>query len=128
MIPVIETDFGFRLRYDSGRAIFPVQEIPTYRSWMGDTTEPLLSAAWHDFMVADDPNNNEWMPATTIVDLSLNKRFGIGRGMGIGVALDALNVFNESAANRVGFGQGDFGRVYGLVTPRIFRLGVRFDF
>jgi len=127
-IPVIETDFGFRLRYDSGRAIFPTQEIPTYRSWMGDTTEPLLSAAWHDFMVADDPNDNDWMPSTTIVDLSLNKRFGVGRGMGIGVALDALNVFNESAANRVGYGQGDYGRVYGLVTPRIFRLGVKFDF
>jgi hypothetical protein len=127
-IPAIETDFGFRLRYDSGRAIFPTVELPTYRSWMGDTTEPLLSSGWHDFIVADDPNNNDWMPATTIVDLSLNKRFGVGRGMGIGVALDALNVFNEGAANRVGYGQGDYGRVYGLVTPRIFRLGVKFDF
>jgi outer membrane receptor protein involved in Fe transport len=127
-IPVIETDFGFRLRYDSGRAIFPTQEIPTYRSWMGDTTDVLLSAAWHDFMVADDPTNNDWMPSTTIVDLSLNKRFGVGNGMGIGVALDALNVFNEGAANRVGYGQGDYGRVYGLVAPRIYRLGLKFDF
>jgi hypothetical protein len=79
-------------------------------------------------MVVDDPNDNDWMPSTTIVDLSLNKRFGVGRGMGIGVALDVLNAFNEGAPNRVGYGRGDYGRVYGLVTPRIYRLGLKFDF
>jgi len=127
-IPAIETDFGFRLRYDSGRPIFATQSINTYRSWMGDTTDVLLSAAWHDFMVAEDPNDNKWMPSTTIVDLSLNKRFGIGKGMGISVVLDALNVFNEGSPNKVGYDQGDYGRVYGLVTPQVFRLGAKFDF
>jgi hypothetical protein len=130
-IPVIETDFGFRLRYDSGRAIFPVQELgPLYQTWQGGNYNPddFLLTGWHDFIVADDPNQNDWMPATTIVDLSLNKRFGIGRGMGISVALDALNAFNEDAPSLVGYKPGDYGRVYGLVPPRIYRLGLKFDF
>jgi outer membrane receptor protein involved in Fe transport len=48
--------------------------------------------------------------------------------MGIGVALDLLNAFNEDSPSSVGFGAGDYGRVYGLVPPRIFRLGLKFDF
>jgi outer membrane receptor protein involved in Fe transport len=131
-IPVIETDFGFRLRYDSGRALFPIQDLAAnrYAAWMEEGYSPdmLLLTEWHDFMVADNPDNNDWIPATTIVDLSLNKRFGIGRGMGIGVALDLLNAFNEDSPSSVGFGAGDYGRVYGLVPPRIFRLGLKFDF
>jgi outer membrane receptor protein involved in Fe transport len=129
-IPVIDTDFGFRVRYDSGRAIFPVDTLVTYASWMGDTPPPgtILTTGWGNDMVAIDPTTNDWLPSTTIVDLSLNKRFDIGRGMGIGVAIDALNAFNEGAANRVGFRPGDYGRVYGLVTPRVFRLGLKFDF
>ncbi len=129
-IPVIETDFGFRVRYDSGRAIFPVDTLPIYAGWMGDTPPPgtLLTTGWGNDMVAIDPTDNDWLPSTTIVDLSLNKRFGIGRGMGVSVAFDALNAFNENAANRVGFRPGDYGRVYGLVTPRIYRLGLKFDF
>jgi outer membrane receptor protein involved in Fe transport len=130
-IPAIETDFGFRLRYDSGRAVFPIETIQgKYATWMGAGYNPdmLLLIDWHDQMVADDPNGADWLPSTTIVDLSLNKRFGIGRGMGVGVALDVLNAFNESSPSRVGYGAGDYGRVYGLVAPRIYRLGLKFDF
>jgi outer membrane receptor protein involved in Fe transport len=130
MIPFIETDFGFRLRYDSGRAIFQTEALQTYAGWMGDTPPEgtILTTGWGNDMVSIDPNQNDWMPSTTIVDLSLNKRFAIGKGMGIGVSFDALNVFNEGAPNRVGYRTGDYGRVYSLTTPRTFRLGVKFDF
>ena len=128
VIPVIETDLGVRIRYDSGRPIFATQALNTYRTWMGDNTDVLLSAAWHDFIVAEDPDKNRWMPSTTIWDLSLNKRFPVGQAMGISVMLDALNIFNENSPNRVGYDSGDYGRVYGLVTPRIYRLGAKFDF
>ncbi len=48
-IPVIETDFGFRLRYDSGRPIFPIDNNlgPFYAGWMGvwlRPGDPCLSA------------------------------------------------------------------------------------
>ena len=130
-IPVIETDFGFRVRYDSGRAIFPIQSVgPTYQEWMGeyDPETMFLTTAWHDFMVADDPTTHDWLPSTTIFDLSLQKRFTVGNGMTIGITLDALNAFNESSPNIVGYNQGDYGRVYSLISPRVFRLGLRFDF
>jgi hypothetical protein len=130
-IPVIETDFGFRVRYDSGRAIFAVQNgFGTYEDWMGpfDPELYLTSTGWHDHMVAIDPDDPDWTPATTIVDLNLRKRFGIGRGMGISVALDVLNAFNEGSPARFGYFQDDYGEVTNLTIPRRYRLGLKFDF
>ena len=86
------------------------------------------TAGWGRDMVAIDPTENDWFPSTTIVDLSLNKRFSIGKGMGISAVIDALNVFNEGSPNRIGFRGGDYGRVYSLTGPRVFRLGLKFDF
>lgn len=129
-IPVIETDFGFRLRYDSGRALFQIDTPTIYAGWMGDNPPEgtILTTGWGQDMVGIDPNENDWFPSTTIIDLSLNKRFNVGKGMGISVILDALNVTNEGAPNRIGFRGGDYGRVYSLVTPRYYRLGLKFDF
>lgn len=127
-IPRIETDLGLRYRYDSGRPFFPVQSIPTFATWMSDLQAGVfLSAGWHDFMVADDPDNAEWLPSTSIVDLGLSKQFNVG-GYGLNVSFDVLNAFNEDSPNRVGFHQGDFGRIYGIVNPRTFRAGVKFLF
>ena len=73
-IPRIETDIGLRYRYDSGRAFFPVQELPTFASWMSDLQPGVfLGTGWHGFMVADDPNNADWTPPTSIVDLSVSR-------------------------------------------------------
>jgi hypothetical protein len=130
-IPVIETDLGFRLRYDSGRAIFPIESYgPIWASWMG-TYNPgsvIVESGWHAFMVADDPEDPDWMPSTTILDLSLNKRFGLGEWGGLSISLDGLNILNEDAANRVGYQASDYGQVGSIVMPRIFRLGVKLDF
>ncbi|HOC42412.1 MAG TPA: TonB-dependent receptor [Thermoanaerobaculales bacterium] len=131
-IPVIETDLGVRLRYDSGRAIFPIESYgPFYASWMGayDPNAVLVGTGWHNFMVADDPEDPDWMPATMILDLSLQKRFGLGDwGGGLTIALDGLNILNEDAPNRVGFAASDYGQVGSIVMPQIFRLGVKLDF
>ena len=59
-IPVIETDFGFRVRYDSGRPIFSIDSKigPFYASWMGvdgyDPATQLVSAGWHDRLVVQE--------------------------------------------------------------------------
>jgi outer membrane receptor protein involved in Fe transport len=130
-IPVIETDFGFRLRYDSGRALFPIdQGFNVYASWMGDFDPEVhfTETGWHNRIVADNPDDPDWMPATTIVDLNLRKRFGIGRGTGISVSFDVLNAFNEGSPSRVGYTQDDYGKVTALVVPRRYRLGLKFDF
>ncbi len=129
-IPVIETDFGFRLRYDSGREIFPIDSNigPFYQSWMGayDPNSVLVSTGWHNMMVAD--TDSDTMPSTTIVDLNLRKRFAFGSRIGFTVSLDGLNVFNEGSPNRVGYTGGDYGQVTSLTLPRRFRLGLKLDF
>jgi hypothetical protein len=128
-IPTIETDLGFRVRYDSGRAIFPIQSIPTFATWMGNIPDNVfLATNWHEFMVADDPNDPDTLPSTTIFDLNLSKSFPIGDAGDLWISFDAMNVFNESSPNRMGYQQGDYGRVYSLVTPRTYRLGLKFSF
>ncbi|HEV7238741.1 MAG TPA: TonB-dependent receptor [Thermoanaerobaculia bacterium] len=127
-IPRIETDIGLRYRFDSGRAFFPVQELPTFASWMSDLQPGVyLGTGWHGFMVADDPTNPDWTPPTSIVDLSVSRHFNIG-GYGLDLSMDVLNAFNEDSANRVGFHESDYGRVYGLVSPRTMRVGVKLGF
>ena len=129
MIPVIETNFGMRYRYDSGRPFFPLQTIPTYASWMSDLSPGVyLGSGGNDQIVADDPNNADFGPDTQIVDLSLSKEFRFASAYGVNLSFDVLNAFNENAPNRIGFRQGDYGRVYGLVTPRLYRAGVKFMF
>ncbi|HUP47043.1 MAG TPA: carboxypeptidase regulatory-like domain-containing protein [Thermoanaerobaculia bacterium] len=125
-IPVIETNFGLRYRYDSGRPIFPVTSIPGFASWMADL-QPGVYLGGGGNMVADDPDAPYWMPSTSIVDVSLNKLFEAS-GYGVNLSLDVLNAFNESSPSSLGYAQGDFGRVYSIVNPRIYRIGVKLLF
>lgn len=128
-IPKIEAELGLRYRWDSGRPIFPIQSIPTYATWMGDDIpDGVYIGSGHDFMVADDPNDPDWLPSTSIVDLSLAKDIGL-QGFGVlKIQFDLLNALNEDAPNSVGFYEGDYGRVYSIVQPRTYRLGVKYSF
>ncbi len=126
-IPTIETDFGMRVRYDSGRAIFPIESLTTFASWMSSIPPNAIFGGGADQLVAGDPDDPFWMPATTIVDLSLQREFAI-RDFGLRLSLDVLNVLNENSPNRMGFKEGDWGRVYGIVDPRTMRGGIKFTF
>jgi outer membrane receptor protein involved in Fe transport len=125
-IPVVETNFGLRYRYDSGRPIFPVTSIPGFASWMADL-QPGVYLGGGGNMVADDPNEPTWLPASSIVDLSFSKEISVSN-YGVNLSFDVLNAFNENAPNSIGYQQGDFGRVYSLVQPRIYRVGVKLLF
>ena len=125
-IPVIETNFGLRYRYDSGRPIFPTASIPGFASWMSDL-QPGVYLGGGGNMVADDPDNPIWMPATSIVDLSLSKELRVS-GYGANISFDVLNAFNENSPSSIGYSQGDLGRVYSLVNPRVYRVGVKLIF
>lgn len=127
-IPRIETDFGLRYRYDSGRPFFPVEGLPTFATWMSDIQPNLILGTGNDQIVADDPDNADWLPATSIIDLSLSKELSFAAGLGANISLDVLNAFNENTPNRVGFREGDYGRVYSLVQGRTYRLGLKFLF
>ncbi|MCP4899383.1 MAG: hypothetical protein GY906_20655, partial [bacterium] len=126
-IPGIETDLGFRVRFDSGRAIFPVETLPTPARWQGEFWDGQIIAPTgsNEKIVSD---TEDWLPSTTIVDLNLSKTFSTGRDTSFNITLDVLNAFNEGKANKVGFGPGDYGRVYSIVRPRMMRLGLKFSF
>jgi hypothetical protein len=128
-IPVIETDLGFRVRSDSGRAIFAVEHLPMCSIWDGGMIEGrVLGTSSQEIIVASDPNDPQWMPSTTIADLSLARSFRLGRYGDLRVILDVLNILVNGGANGVAFSQWDYGRVTSVVSPRITRLGLRYSF
>jgi outer membrane receptor protein involved in Fe transport len=130
-IPTIETDFGFRLRWDSGRAVWPLQNVPTFQSWMSEIPPGVYlstAAYWQEPMVAINPDNPDWLPSTTILDLSISKTFRIGNVGQFAISFDALNALNEDSPNQVITSEGTYGMVTSLVVPRIYRLGLKFMF
>lgn len=130
-IPKVEVDLGFRVRYNSGRPLWPVEVVPQFAAWMGSLDGVILSTGGETggAIVAVDSGEADHLPDSTIVDLSLRRDFRLGReSLSFGVHFDALNVLNEDAVNLAGFRRADYGRVYSLENPRSYRLGVRFDF
>ena len=69
-----------------------------------------------------------WMPSTSIFDLSVGKTLRAVRGTQLYVDMTVLNALNENSPNIIGFKQGDFGRVYSIVQPRTYRVGVKLMF
>jgi hypothetical protein len=126
-VPTVETDLGLRLRYDSGRPIYPVEPLSTFQNWMSAIPPNAIFGGGSDQMIAGDPDDPFWMPATTLMDLSLQKEFALSQ-FGLRLSFDVLNVLNENSPSRIGFRPGDFGRVYGIVQPRTMRGGVKFTF
>ena len=133
-IPVIETEFALRLRHNSGRAIVPTQGFQPYQWWMGDfdgcpdEETCLVSPGWWPEIVADDPNDPDWLPATTIIDLTLSKGFSLGKIGSLWAGFTVLNATNEKVANGVYSGEGHYGRVTGVVMSRRYHLGLKFTF
>jgi outer membrane receptor protein involved in Fe transport len=127
-VPTIETDVGFRLRYDSGVPVWAVETIPGWATWKADTEGSYLNPDAEVTMVATDPNKPDWTPPTTILDLSLQKSFKLGNVGQLNISFDALNALNSSAPNRVVYTQANYGLVSSLVMPRTYRLGVKFSF
>jgi hypothetical protein len=128
-IPVIETDLGFRVRADSGRATFAVENLPTCEPWQGDfLAGRIIHTSEPTSIVASDPDDPIWMPATALADLSLAKSFKLGRSGDLRIILDVLNILLTGGPNGVKYDQWAYGQVTSVVGPRITRLGVRYSF
>ena len=127
-IPRVEADFGLRWRFDTGRPFWPIQNIPTFASWMSSTDGVFLTGNGNSQIVAADVKHPSWMPSTSIFDLSVGKTLRAVRGTQLYVDMTVLNALNENSPNIIGFKQGDFGRVYSIVQPRTYRVGVKLMF
>ena len=127
-IPKVEMDFGLRWRFDTGRPFWPIQNIPTFASWMSSTDGVFLTGNGNSQIVAADVKHPDYMPSTSIFDLSIGKSLKAVHGTGLYLSLDVLNALNENSPNIIGFKQGDYGRVYSIVQPRTYRVGAKFMF
>jgi outer membrane receptor protein involved in Fe transport len=136
-IPKIEVDFGFRYRMHNGRPSWVFEPIPLTVGTSSDLTdkafmEQAVILTGGDQVVAQNPKDPLYYPVLNILDLRLEKAFGIGPGR-LHVILDCFNVFNSQDVTNayVKNIEGEtktVGQISGIVAPRKFRFGIMYDF
>ena len=100
LMPKIETDFGVRLRYHSGRPILFLEDFPIIASWNFDAPPPnaVIDPSGTPILVGQDPNNLIFLPSATILDLRVAKAFNFGN-QSVQVSIDAFNIFPTTEAS-----------------------------
>ncbi len=129
LVPKIEADFGMRLRYQSGRPILFLEDFQTLQSWNFATPPPgAVISPGTPILVGQDPNDPNFLPSSTILDLRFAKYFNLGSRQNIQVALDVFNIFNTGVATNADYYSSP-GTVTALTSPsRKFRLGLSYQF
>jgi len=123
-IPKIELDVGLRFRFSTGRAIWPLEGVPTMTPW--SATGVITSG--ESSMVAIDPNDPFYYPSYKVLDLHLERAFELGPGR-LHLMLDCFNVFNEGAVTNALWSAAAFGRVVGITYPsRKLKLSALYAF
>jgi hypothetical protein len=81
-----------------------------------------------------DEKGTQRLPDRTNIDFRLSKIFNLpGRLGGVDLMLDVFNIFNDNAATSLETISSNpslytYGKILGLVTPRMLRLGARWTF
>jgi hypothetical protein len=129
LVPKIEADFGMRLRFQSGRPILFLEDYQTLQSWNFSAPPPgAVIAPGTPILVGQNPNDPNFLPSSTIIDLRFAKYFNFGGSQGVQVSLDAFNIFNEGVATNADYYSSP-GTVTALTSPsRKFRLGLSYQF
>ncbi len=77
----------------------------------------------------EDTIGGERLDTLNMVDVRAEKRFTLGRYGLLHIYADVFNLFNTNAVTRQGNISGvNFERVFDLVPPRVFRIGVGWDY
>ena len=129
-IPGIETDLGWRIRYNSGRPLWPLETYPVVTQW--GYPQGLVVNTGDNYIVSIDPKKPWYLPHETVVDLRLDRAFSLQRAGRIRLAVDILNLFNEHAVTNAGYGgaiEPEIGRVSGITYPsRMIRLSFSYEY
>lgn len=125
-IPAVEVDLGFRFRFNNGRPLWPLVNVPTRSPWANPAGSIVTTGG--ATIVGIDPNEPDYLPGSKILDLSFGRNFKVGNLGSISVMVDILNVFNDNSPSLVDWTAGQLGRVMAIVAPRKIRMNVRFDF
>ncbi len=130
LIPYADVDLGFRLRFNSGRPLWPLEGYPVHTQW-GYPPGSVINTG-DNFIVAINPKEPWYLPSETVLDLRLDKSIKVRDFGSIRLALDILNVFNEDAVTNAGYGgahEPQIGRVSGITYPsRKLRFNILFQF
>jgi hypothetical protein len=124
-IPVVDAILGFRFRYNSGRPLWPLSEVPTRSPWADPPGSVVTTGG--GWVVGIDNKDPYYLPGPKILDLSVSKSFKLGNVGRLTLNLDFLNVFNDATAIAADW-SWELGRIMGFTLPRKVRLGVMFDF
>ena len=130
LVPKVEADFGMRLRFASGRPILFLEDFPIIASWNFEDPPPggVIDPSGTPIIVGQDPNNPNYLPSSTILDLRFAKYFNLGSRQGVEVALDCFNIFNTGVATNADYYSSP-GTVTAVTSPsRKFRLGLSYQF
>ncbi|MGH9458743.1 MAG: hypothetical protein ACRD2J_14015, partial [Thermoanaerobaculia bacterium] len=118
-IPVIETNFGVNI---SGREGYPIPYV-----------HRVSASEARKFLLVDGVTDNRH-DDPILVDLRLSKDFQLG-GVGLNVGVDAFNITNEQTVlqrrtelARSGRARPNANEITEMISPRIFRVGVRLSF
>jgi hypothetical protein len=123
MIPKVEFDFGARLRMQSGRPVWQLENYPQHTEF-GDPPGGVIDTGGLDQLVG--VSSPVYLPKRTLLDLHFDKVFKI-QNQSIHFIVDGFNVFNSFTPTDVDpiF---EYGKVTAIPQSRRFRFGARYEF
>jgi len=126
-VPTIEVDLGARFRFATGRATWLLEHYPQH-SATGDPEGGVILPGGEPTIVGVDPNEPDYLPNLTLLDLHAEKAFKLGGDKTIHVVFDGFNIFNVDTPIGIGVEGAGYGRVENIPQGRRFRFGARFQF
>jgi hypothetical protein len=123
LIPRVEFDFGARLRMQSGRPVWQLENYPQHTEF-GDPPGGVIDTGGLDQLVG--VSSPAYLPKRTLLDLHFDKVFKI-QNQSIHFIVDGFNVFNSFTPTDVDpiF---EYGKVTAIPQSRRFRFGARYEF
>lgn len=123
LIPKVEFDFGARLRMQSGRPVWQLENYPQHTQF-GDPPGGVIDTGGLDQLVG--VSSPAYLPKRTLLDLHFDKVFKI-QNQSIHFIVDGFNVFNSFTPTDVDpiF---EYGKVTAIPQSRRFRFGARYEF
>jgi hypothetical protein len=126
-IPRIEVNLGARLRFQTGRPMWMLDNYPQHTQW-ASPPGGVIDPGGLNQVVAYDPNNPDYLPNLSLLDLHAEKDIKVHGGQSLRVIFDGFNMFNSNAATDTSVMSDGYGRVITIPQGRRFRLGVRYQF
>jgi hypothetical protein len=126
-IPRIEVNLGARLRFQTGRPMWMLDNYPQHTQY-GSPPGGVIDPGGLNQVVAYDPNSPDYLPSLSLLDLHAEKDIKVHGAQSLRVIFDGFNIFNTNTATDTSVMSDGYGRVITIPQGRRFRLGVRYQF